>query len=166
MANNEHSFDIVSEVDLQEVTNAIDQSNKEIATRYDFKDSKSTINWDKQEKKIDIHTESEFRLKAILDIVQSKLVKRRVSIRSLEYKPVEKATGGTVRQTIIVAQGISSDKAKEIIKYIKDTKIKVQPRIQSDQIRVQSTKIDLLQEAMQRVKEKNFGLDLQYINYR
>jgi len=162
------SFDIVSNVDLQEVTNAIDQARKEIATRFDFKDSKTQIDWNKddKEKQLTISTESDFRLKAVTDIVQLKFAKRGVSIKSLDPQAIERATGGTVRQIIKIKQGIPTEKAKEIVKFIKETKIKVQPTIQSDQIRVQSAKIDSLQEVMQILRKKDFDIDLQFINYR
>ena len=162
----DHSFDIVSEVDLQEMTNAVEQTKKEIGTRYDFRGSNSSMSWNRDEKKVEIKTESDFRLRSIIDILQTKCIRRGVSIKNLEYKPVEKAAGGTVRQTIEIRQGIPTDKAKIIVKYIKETKIKVQSSIQSDQVRIQSSKIDNLQEIMLIVKKKDFGLELQFTNYR
>ncbi len=162
----DHSFDIVSQVDLQEVTNAIEQTKKEIGQRYDFKDSKSTVVWNKDEKSVVIQTESEFRLKAVIDILETKFVKRGISLKALEHTPVEKATGGTVRQSIKIRQGIPSDKAKEIVKFVKETKLKVQAQIQEDQVRVQAAKIDALQEIIRVLRNHDFGIDLQYINYR
>ncbi len=162
----DHSFDIVFEINFQEINNAVEQSKKEIATRYDFKDSNSSIKWDLTDKKIEINTENEFRLRSIIDIIQTKFAKRGVSLRSWDPQEVEKALGGTVRQVIKILHGIAIDKAKEIVRYIKDSKIKAQAQIQSDQVRVQSAKIDNLQEVQQLVKGKNFGLDLQFINYR
>jgi len=162
----DHSFDIVSEVDFQEVTNAVEQAKKEIAQRYDFKDSKSTIDWNKQEKSITLHTENDFRLRSLTDVLHTKMSKRGVSIRCLEPGAVEKAIGGSVRQGFKVQSGIAQEKAKEIVKYLKQSKIKVQAQIQADQVRVQSAKIDLLQEVIGLIKRQNFGIDLQFINYR
>jgi cyclic-di-GMP-binding protein len=161
-----HSYDIASEVDLQEVSNAIEQTKKEIATRYDFKDSKSSVDFDKGEKKISLHTESDFRLKSVTDILHTRCVKRGVSLKALEPQEVERAVGGTVRQTITIRQGISTEKAKEIVKFIKQSKLKVQAQIQEQKIRVQSAKIDTLQESIQLVKGQNFDIDLQFSNYR
>lgn len=162
----DHSFDIVSNVDLQEATNAIDQTKKEISQRFDFKDSKSSIDWNKDEKTVTIQTESDFRLRAITDILETKFAKRGVSLKSLEPGAMEKATGGGVRQVTKIRQGIPSEKAKEIVKFIKETKIKVQPSIQQDQVRVQAAKIDALQEIIKVLRGHSFDLDLQYINYR
>jgi hypothetical protein len=162
----DHSFDIVSQVDLQEVTNAVEQSRKEVATRFDFKGSNSLIEWDLQEKKITLKTENEMRLKSLRDILDIKFAKRQVSLKSIEEAEVEKATGGTVRQVLTIKQGIASDKAKEIVKAIKAGKMKVQALIQEEQVRVQAGKIDDLQAVIQVVKAQNFGLDLQFINYR
>jgi len=166
MASQNHSFDIVSGVNLQEVSNAVDQAKKEISQRYDFKDSKSTIEWNLKDKKIILESENDFRLKALIDVLQTKMAKRGVSLKSLDYKPAEKATGGSLRQTIEIIQGLKSEKAKEIVKYIKETKIKVQAQIQEDQVRVTSAKIDNLQELIGLVKAKSFGVDLQFENYR
>ena len=162
----DHSFDIVSQVDLQEVRNAVEQSKKEVGQRYDFKGSRSTIDFDVQEKTLTLNTENEVRLKALNDILQMKLAKRQVSLKSLEFGTAEKATGGTLRQVLKVRQGIASEKAKEIVQFIKQSKVKAQSQIQEDQVRVQSSKIDTLQEVIQLLKKKDFGVDLQFINYR
>ena len=162
----DHSFDVVSQVDLQEVTNALDQGRKEISQRFDFKDSKTQIDWDLAEKTYTVHTESDYRLKSVTDIIQTKFAKRGVSLKAMDPQTVERATGGTVRQAIKMKQGIPSDKAKEIVKFIKETKIKVQPTIQEDKVRVASADIDNLQELMPILRKKDFGLDLQFINYR
>lgn len=162
----DHSFDIVSQVDLQEVTNAVEQSRKEVATRFDFKGSNSVIEWNLQEKKITIKTENELRLKSLRDILDTKFAKRQVSLKCLDEGVVEKATGGSVRQVLTIKQGIEAEKAKEIVKAIKATKLKVQTQIQDDQIRVQAAKIDDLQSTIQLIKTQDFGLDIQFINYR
>lgn len=162
----DHSFDIVSQVDLQEVTNAVEQSRKEVATRFDFKGSNSAIEWNLAEKKITLKTENEQRLKALIDILQTKFAKRQVSLKCIDAAEAEKATGGSLRQVITIKQGIASDKAKEIVKAIKASKLKVQTQIQDDQVRVQAAKIDDLQSVIQLLKTQSFDLDLQFINYR
>ncbi|MBP9732868.1 MAG: YajQ family cyclic di-GMP-binding protein [Candidatus Omnitrophica bacterium] len=162
----DHSFDIVSQVDLQEVTNAVEQARKEVATRFDFKGSNSSIEWDLQEKKITLKTENELRLRSLRDILETKFAKRQVSLKCLDEGEMESATGGTVRQVLTIKQGIASDKAKEIVKFIKAAKLKAQATIQEEQIRVQAAKIDDLQTVIQMVKSQDFGIDLQFINYR
>ena len=159
----EPSFDVVSQVDMQEVSNALNQTTKEISQRYDFKGSKSEVV--KDDDGIKITTEDEMRLNAIVDILKSKFIKRGVSIKNLEYGKIEDAAGGMVRQKIKIKQGIDSDVAKKITKDIKETKLKVQAQIQDDQVRV-SGKIDDLQSVIAFLKEKDYGLDLQYINFR
>lgn len=160
----EPSFDVVSQVDMQEVSNALNQTTKEISQRYDFKGSKSEVV--KDDDGIKITTEDEMRLNAIVDILKSKFIKRGVSIKNLEYGKIEDAAGGMVRQKIKIKQGIDSDVAKKITKDIKETKLKVQAQIQDDQVRVSSKKIDDLQSVIAFLKEKDYGLDLQYINFR
>ena len=160
----EPSFDVVSQVDMQEVSNALNQTTKEISQRYDFKGSKSEIV--KDDDGIKITTEDEMRLNAIVDILKSKFIKRGVSIKNLEYGKIEDAAGGMVRQKIKIKQGIDSDVAKKITKDIKETKLKVQAQIQDDQVRVSGKKIDDLQSVIAFLKEKDYGLDLQYINFR
>ena len=158
------SFDIVSKVEMQEVDNAVNQTIKEIIQRYDFKGSKSEVTQEKEG--IKILTEDDFRLKAIVDILQSKFLKRGLSLKSLQYGKVEPASGSMVRQQITIQQGISKEKAKEIIAVIKESKLKVQAQIQDDQVRVTGKNIDDLQEVIQLLKGKNIEVDMQFINFR
>ena len=159
------SFDIVSQVNFQEVDNALNQAIKEIQTRYDFKGTKSEIR--RGEKgAFTVIADDEFKRKSVLDIVQSKLVKRGVSLKALELGKVEPASGGTVRQEITFQAGIPGEKAKEIVKLLKDSKLKVQGAIQEDQVRVSGKNKDDLQAAIQAIKAKDFGLDLQFANFR
>jgi cyclic-di-GMP-binding protein len=158
------SFDIVSKVEMQEVDNAVNQTIKEIIQRYDFKGSKSEVTQEKEG--IKILTEDDFRLKAIVDILQSKFLKRGLSLKSLQYGKVEPASGSMVRQMITIQQGISKEKAKEIIAVIKESKLKVQAQIQDDQVRVTGKNIDDLQEVIQLLKGKNLEVEMQFINFR
>ena len=158
------SFDVVSQVNLTEVRNAVDQAMREITTRYDFKGSVSEIRLEKN--LIQIHSDDDYKLKACIDVLQSKLVRRGVDIKALEYGKVEPAAGATVRQTITVRQGIPQETAREIVKLIKGTKRKVQAQIQEDQVRVTGKVKDDLQAIIQLLREKDFGLPLQFINYR
>lgn len=158
------SFDVVSQVNLQEVENAVNQARKEIAQRYDFKDTRTEIAWDK--KAITIVSESEFKVKAVVDVLQSKLVRRGVSLKSLKYAPIEPAAGGRARQVIEIQQGIDPERAREIVKVIKDSKLKVQAQIQADQVRVSGKKKDDLQEVIRLLREQDFGLPLQFVNFR
>ena len=159
------SFDVVSQVNFQEVDNALNQAIKEIQTRYDFKGTKSEIR--RGEKgAFTVIADDEFKRKSVLDIVQSKLVKRGVSLKALELGKVEPASGGTVRQEITFQAGIPGEKAKEIVKLLKDSKLKVQGAIQEDQVRVSGKNKDDLQAAIQAIKAKDFGLDLQFTNFR
>jgi uncharacterized protein YajQ (UPF0234 family) len=162
----EHSFDIVCEVNMQEVLNAVDQSTKEIGQRFDFKGSKSSIELDKGKGIITLISDDEMKLKSVIDILQTKLVKRGVSLKALSYSKVEPAAGNTVRQLITLQQGIPQEKAKEIVKLIKDTKLKVSAEIQKDQVRVKAKKIDDLQAIIAKIKEKDFGIAIQFTNYR
>ena len=162
----EHSFDIVSKVDLQEVLNAVQQAMKEISQRFDFKDSKSNIELNKDKNEIVIVSDDEYKLKSVIDIFQGKLVKRRVSLKSLVYGKIEPALSGTVKQVITLQQGIPTEKAKEIVKMIKDTKLKVQAEIQKDQVRVRAKKIDDLQSLIRLLKEKDLGIYMEFANYR
>jgi hypothetical protein len=167
MGSKDHSFDIVSQVDLQEVDNAVHQARKEIETRFDFKGSMSSLELDKAQKTITLKTENDYRLKTIVEMVRAKCIKRGVSLKSLQTGTVETGmAGGTVKQVITIQQGIPSEKAKEISRAVKDSKLKVQASIQGDQVRVQSPKIDDLQSAIAFLKGKDFGLDLQFVNYR
>jgi len=162
----EHSFDIVSKVDIQEVLNAVQQAMKEISQRFDFKDSKSNIELNKDKNEIVIVSDDEYKLKSVIDIFQGKLVKRRVSLKSLVYGKIEPALSGTVKQVITLQQGIPTEKAKEIVKIIKDTKLKIQSEIQKDQVRVRAKKIDDLQSLISLLKEKDLGIHMEFANYR
>ncbi|HTZ18531.1 MAG TPA: YajQ family cyclic di-GMP-binding protein [Dissulfurispiraceae bacterium] len=162
----EHSFDIACELDIQEVLNAVTQAVKEIGQRFDFKGSKSSIELDKGKAVITLASDDEFKLKSVTDVLQSKLVKRGIALKALTYGKIEPAAGSTVRQLINLQQGIPQEKAKEIVKIIKDTKMKVSSEIQKDQVRVRSKKIDDLQAIMALIKEKDFGIHLQFTNYR
>lgn len=163
----DHSFDIVSEVNLQEVDNAVTQAQKELSQRFDFKGSNSTIELDKTEKKITMKTENEYRLKTLVDFLQTKCIKRGVSLKALKFEKLETGmVGGSVKQVVTIQNGIPSDKAKEIIKHVKDLKLKVQASIQSDQVRVQAAKIDDLQATIGALKQKDFDVDLQFVNFR
>jgi uncharacterized protein YajQ (UPF0234 family) len=158
------SFDIVSKTEMQEVANAIQQAQKELAQRFDFKGSKSTI--ELKDDEIILVSDDEGKLRSVKDIVESKLVKRGVSLKALEYGKLEDAALGTVRHKAKIVQGIETEKAKAIVKAIKDAKVKVQASIQSDQVRVTGRSKDDLQKAMSLVKEKDFGIPLQFTNYR
>ena len=160
----DNSFDIVSDVDLMEVSNAVQQSMKEIRQRFDFKGSVSDIALEKET--LTLHSDDESRLKAVIDILAGKLVKRGVSLKALEYGKLEPAAKGTVRQVVTIRKGIPSEKAKEIVKFIKSTGIRVQAQIQEAQVRVSGKNRDDLQAVIQRVKGQDFGLDLQFTNYR
>jgi cyclic-di-GMP-binding protein len=160
----ENSFDIVSKIDMQEVSNAIQQALKEIHTRFDLKDSKSNIEIEKDA--IVLHSADEYKLKAVNDILQAKLVKRGVSIRGLTYGAVEPAAHSTARQKITLQQGIAIEKARDIVKCIKDSKKKAQASIQGDLVRVSSKDRDTLQEVIALIKGRDFGIDTQFINYR
>jgi len=158
------SFDIVSVVDKQEVDNAVNQAIKEIGQRYDFKGSKTEVTLDKDTVKV--VTDDDFRLKAVLDVLQSKFVRRAVSLKALEYGKVEPASGGLVRQVITIRQGIPKEKGREIVALIKGTKLKVQGQIQEEQVRVTGKDIDDLQEIIRLLKGKELGVDLQFVNMR
>jgi uncharacterized protein YajQ (UPF0234 family) len=162
----EHSFDITCEVDMQEVLNATNQATKEISQRFDFKGSKSAIELDKSKGIITVVSDDEYKLKSVLDILQSKLIKRGIALKALSYGKVEQAGGNTVRQVITLQQGIPQEKSKEIVKLIKDMKLKVTAEIQKDQVRVRAKKIDDLQTIIAKLKEKDFGIHIQFANYR
>ena len=167
MGSKDHTFDIISEVNMQEVDNAVQQAKKELDQRFDFKGSNSSMDLDKAEKKITIKTENDFRLKTLVDMLQTKCVKRGVSLKSLKYEDVETGmVGGSVKQVITIQSGIPSDKAKEINKSLKEAKLKVQTQIQGEQVRIQSPKIDDLQAAIAFLKGQNFEIDLQFVNFR
>ena len=160
----DNSFDIVCKVDMQEVTNALDQTRREVDTRYDLKGSKNEIKLEKTD--IIITSADEMKLKAVVDILQSKLHKRGVPLKALTYGDVEPAAGSTFRQKIGLQQGIPIDKAKEIVRLIKDTKLKVQASIQEDQVRVTGKSKDDLQSIMALLRGKDLGIALQFTNYR
>ena len=158
------SFDIVSKTEMQEVSNAIQQAQKELAQRFDFKGSKSSIELTAEE--IVLVSDDEGKLRSVKDILESKLVKRGVSLKALDYATLEQAAGGTVRQKAKIVQGIEIEKAKAIVKAIKEAKLKVQASIQSDQVRVTGRAKDDLQKAMAIVKGHDYGIPLQFTNYR
>ncbi|KPK01230.1 MAG: hypothetical protein AMK71_06340 [Nitrospira bacterium SG8_35_4] len=162
----ENSFDIVSRVDLQEVSNAVQQAMKEISQRFDFRGSKSTIDLDRSKDELSIISDDEYKLKSVIDILQSKLIKRKVPIKSLEYGKVESSFSGTVKQTVKIQQGVPAEKGKEIVKLIKNAKLKVQAEIQQDQLRVRAKKKDDLQAVIALLKEKDLDIHLEFVNYR
>ena len=161
------SFDITSNVDLQEVDNALNQARKEVAQRYDFKGSKASIDFDPKESKLVLVADDDFKLNALWEVVQTRLVRRNVPVKNLTRGPALPASNSTVRQEITLQQGIPSEKAKDIVKVLKDAKLKkVQASIQGDQLRVTSPSKDDLQEAMRVLREQDFGVALQFGNYR
>ena len=160
------SFDVVSRVDLQEISNAVQQASKEIATRFDFRGSASRIEWNEKDLALILTSDDAHKLKSVVDILETRLVKRGIAVKALDFGTVEDAAGGTVRQKVQVQQGIPSEKAKSIVKAIKDRKLKVQASIQADQVRVAGRNKDELQEAIALLKAGDFGLPLQFTNYR
>lgn len=158
------SFDIVSKVDMQEVDNAVNLTRKEFNQRFDFKGTHNEI--DLADGVLTILAADDYKLEAICDILKGKLVRRQVSAKSLDFGSKEPASGGAVRQKVTIVQGVSKEKGKELIKAIKESKLKVQPQIMDDQVRVAGKKIDDLQEVIQLLKSKDFGVDLQFINMR
>jgi len=161
------SFDITSNVDLQEVDNAVNQARKEVAQRYDFKGAKASIDFDAKESKLVLAADDEFKVNALWEIVQTRLVRRNVPVKNLTRGPATPAANSTVRQDIMLQQGIPSEKAKDIVKFLKDSKLKkVQASIQGDQLRVTSGSKDDLQEAMRLLRDQDFGVALQFGNYR
>ena len=167
MGSGDHSFDAVSETNFQEVDNAVQQAKKELAQRFDFKGSNSSMALDKSQKTITLKTENEYRLKTLIDLLQTKCVKRNVSLKALQLGAIQTGmVGGSVKQVITIQHGIPTDKAKEITKSIKELKLKVQTQIQNDQVRVQAPKIDDLQAVIAFLRQKDFGVDLQFVNFR
>jgi uncharacterized protein YajQ (UPF0234 family) len=162
----ENTFDIVSKIDLAEVNNAIQQAMKEIQTRFDLKDSKSDIQLNEKDHKITLASADEFKLKAIKDVLESKLVKRQVPLKGLTFGPVQSAASSSARQEISLQQGIPIEKAREIVKSIKDSKKKVQASIQGDLVRVSGKDRDVLQDIIGLLRGKDFGIDMQFTNYR
>jgi cyclic-di-GMP-binding protein len=161
------SFDITSKVDLQEVDNALNQARKEVAQRYDFKGAKASIDFDTKESKLVLTADDEFKVNALWEIVSTRLVRRNVPVKNLTRGPAVPAANTTVRQEITLQQGIASEQAKDIVKFLKDSKLKkVQASIQGDQLRVTSPSRDELQEVMRLLREHDFGVALQFGNYR
>jgi len=158
------SFDIVSEINLQEVDNAVNQARKEIATRYDFKNSKSEIRFEKEI--LELVADDDYKMKAVTDVLQGKVVKRGVSLKALEYGKVEAAAGGLLKCQVKLVKGIATEKAKEIVKMIKEAKFKVNAQIQDEQVRISGKSRDELQAVIAAVKAKDFGIPLQFSNYR
>jgi uncharacterized protein YajQ (UPF0234 family) len=160
----ENSFDIACKIDMQEVTNALDQARREVETRYDLKGSKNEVTLEKTD--ITITSPDDMKLKAVVDILQSRLHKRGVPLKALTYGTVEQASGGALRQKIALQQGIPIEKAKEIVRMIKDSKVRVQAAIQEDHVRVSGKNRDDLQKIIAMVREKDLGIALQFTNYR
>jgi len=164
MAN--FSFDIVSEVDLQEMDNAVNQANKELGQRYDFKDSKASIAYDRKEKKLTLIADNDFKLRALTDILTTRMAKRGISLKSLKFNPPEKAFEGYLRQTAEICTGIDKEKAKELVAGIKKLGLKVQAQIEGEKIKVSSAKKDELQAVIAHVRGLNFPIPLNFCNYR
>ena len=162
----DNSFDVVSQIEMPEVNNAIQQAMKEITTRYDLKDSKSHIELNEKDKKLTLTSSDDFKLKAVTEILQSKLVKRQVPIKNLTYGAIQPAAGSSVKQEVTLTSGIPTEKAQDIVKKIKDSKLKVQAAIQGDLVRVSGKDRDTLQQAIALLKGADFGIDLQFINFR
>jgi uncharacterized protein YajQ (UPF0234 family) len=162
----DNSFDVVSVVDMPEVLNAIQQVRKEVLTRFDLKDSKSEIELNEKDKKLVVQSIDDFKLKAVVEIIQQKLAKRKVPLKNFGYGPITAAAGATARQEITIQSGLPVEKSKEIVKKLKDSKIKVQASIQGDLVRVSGKSRDLLQEALHLLRSSDFGVELQYTNYR
>ena len=160
----ENSFDIVSKTDYAEITNALNQTTKEVSQRFDFKGSKATV--ELADKDLIMSAEDETRLRNMNDILQSKFIKRGISLKALDYQKIEPAAGGTVRQMVKIQQGIPIEKAKEIVRFIKDAKYKVQASIQGETVRVSGKDRDTLQDVMAQLKAKDFAIDMQFDNYR
>lgn len=160
------SFDIVSKVDMQEVDNALNQARKEIVQRYDFKGSKTSIELNQKEHEIVLISDDDFKMKAVIDILQSKFVKRGVPLKALTYSPIEPAAGGTVRVTIKLQSGIDKDQARLIVKLIKDTKLRVQAQIMDDQVRVSGKSKDDLQSIITMLRAEDLKFAVQFVNYR
>ena len=159
------SFDVVSQLNLQEVDNALNQARKEVVQRYDFKDSRTVIDWDKKET-ISVESADEFKVKAVDDILREKLARRQVPLKAVEFGAVEPGPGGRAKQEIKLKQGIDADRARELVKVVKDTKLKVQAQIMGDQVRVSGKKRDDLQAAIQAIRASRHRLPLQFVNFR
>ncbi len=162
----EYSFDVVSRVDLQEVSNAIQQAMKEIKQRFDFRGSKSNLELDQGNSLITITSDDEYKLKSVIDILEGKFIKRKVPVKAVSYGKIEDAAGSTVRQVATLQQGIPTEKGKEIVKIVKNSKLKVQSEIQKDQLRIRAKKKDDLQSVISLLKEKDIGIHVEFVNYR
>jgi uncharacterized protein YajQ (UPF0234 family) len=162
----DNSFDVVSKIEMPEVHNSVQQAQKEIQQRYDLKDSHSTIEVVDKDNKILLASKDEFKLKAVIDILENKLIKRKVPLKGLSYGEIIQAAGSTVKQEITLQQGIPTEKAREIVKKIKDSKLKVQASIQGDFVRVAGKDRDVLQAVIKLLRDSDFGIDMQFINYR
>ena len=162
----DNSFDVVSKIEMPEVHNAAQQALKEIQQRFDLKDTHSDIEVNEKDNKILLSTKDEFKLKAVVDLLESKLVKRKVPLKGLTYGEIVSAAGSTVRQEVSLQQGIPIEKAREIVKKIKDSKLKVQASIQGDFVRVAGRDRDTLQSVIKLLRDNDFGIDMQFINYR
>ncbi|HTQ56556.1 MAG TPA: YajQ family cyclic di-GMP-binding protein [Bryobacteraceae bacterium] len=162
----DNSFDVVSKIELPEVSNSIQQALKEIYQRYDLKDSKSSIELNMKDHKIMLASQDEYKLKAVIEVLEGKLVKRKVPLKGLTYGTVIPSAGSTVKQEISLQQGIPIEKAREIVRTIKDSKLKVQASIQGDLVRVSSRDRDTLQNVIKLLRESDFGIDMQFTNYR
>ena len=162
----DNSFDVVSKVEMPEVSNAVQQAVKEIQQRFDLKDSHSNIELNEKENKLTLASQDEYKLKAVVDILESKLVKRKVPLKALSFGQIIPAASSTVRQEITLQQGISTEKAREIVKAIKDSKLKVQASIQGDFVRVAGKDRDTLQSVIKLLRDQDFGIDMQFTNYR
>ena len=162
----ENSFDVVSKIEMPEVSNAVQQALKEIHQRFDLKDSHSNIELNEKENKITLTSKDEFKLRAVTEILQGKLVKRQVPLKGLSYGEIIPAAGSTVKQEITLQQGIATEKAREIVKKVKDSKLKVQASIQGDFVRIAGKDRDTLQSVIKLLRDSDFGIDMQFINYR
>lgn len=162
----QHSFDIVSDIDLQEVDNAINQAIKEIHQRYDLKDSGTTLELNKKDKLLNLNTKDDYSRKASIDILQTKFIKRGLSIKAMKAEEPQPAADGRLKQKIVLQSGISKDNARKIVKLIKDSKLKVQSQIMDEMVRVTASKIDDLQEVIKLVKEADYDFPTQYTNYK
>ena len=162
----DNSFDVVSIVDMPEVLNAIQQTTKEVQTRFDLKNSKSEVELNEKDKKIVVSSADDFKLKSVVDVLQQKLAKRKVPLKNFVYGPVQPAAGSTVRQEVTIQSGLPVEKSKDIVRAIKDSKIRVQASIQGDLVRVSGKSRDLLQEVIQLLRQSDFGVELQFTNYR
>ena len=162
----DNTFDVVSKIEIPEVLNSVQQALKEIQQRYDLKDSHSNIELNEKDNKLVLTSKDEFKLKAVVDILESKLVKRKVPLKGLTYGEILPAAGSTVKQEVSLQQGIAVEKAREIVKAIKDSKLKVQVSIQGDFVRVAGKDRDTLQSVIQLLRNADFGIDMQFTNYR